>query len=115
MNNPTIRRLLALSAAALAASLLVACNKATEPAPMAPSAPTSLGTKVDDTVITSNVKTALLADAAIKSMDISVVTVQGEVQLSGVVDNQAQIDQATQVATNIVGASSVKNDLRVKP
>ena len=115
MHNPRTRRLLALSTAALAAALLVACNKAPESATMAPSAPTTVGTKVDDTVITSNVKTALLADAAIKSMDISVVTVQGEVQLSGMVDNQGQIDQATQVATNIVGASSVKNDLRVKP
>lgn len=114
MNHPTTRRVLALATATLAASLLVACNKAPEAVPKAP-APTSLGTKVDDTVITSNVKTALLADAAIKSMDISVVTVRGEVQLSGVVDNQAQIDQATQLATNIVGASSVKNDLRIKP
>lgn len=114
MNKPSTRRLLALTTAALATTLLVACNKAPEPAPMTPSAPTSLGTKVDDTVITSNVKTALLADSAIKSMDISVVTVQGEVQLSGVVDNQGQIDQATQVATNIVGASSVRNDLRIK-
>ena len=115
MNNPITRRGLALTTAALAASLLIACNKAPEPAPMAPSAPTTLGTKVDDTVITSNVKTALLADSAIKSMDISVVTVQGQVQLSGAVDNQGQIDQATQVATNIAGASSVKNDLRIKP
>ncbi|MDH4390351.1 MAG: BON domain-containing protein [Aquabacterium sp.] len=115
MNTRTTRHLLALGTAALAASLLIACSKTPVPAPMAPAAPTTLGTQVDDTVVTSNVKTALLADPAIKSMDISVVTVKGEVQLSGMVDTQGQIDQATQVATGIVGASSVKNELRVKP
>lgn len=100
--------------AALATALLVGCNKAptTTPAPPAPA--TTVGTRVDDTVLTSRVKAALLADPDIKSLDISVATMQGEIQLTGTVDNQGQIDQAGKVARGAEGAGSVKNDLRIK-
>jgi hyperosmotically inducible periplasmic protein len=76
--------------------------------------PSTVGTKVDDAVITSSVKTALLAEPGIKSFDISVLTYKGEVQLTGFVNNQAQIDQATAIARAIEGASSVKNELMIK-
>jgi hyperosmotically inducible protein len=79
------------------------------------SASGSMGTVVDDTAVTGRVKAALLADADIRSLDISVKTVQGEVQLSGFVDNQGQIDRAAEVARSAEGAGSVKNELRVKP
>jgi hypothetical protein len=42
-------------------------------------APTSVGTKVDDSIVTTRVKTALLADISIKSFDIAVVTRNGDV------------------------------------
>jgi hyperosmotically inducible protein len=77
-------------------------------------APTTLGGKIDDTLVTSRVKAALLADADIKSLDISVVTFNGEVQLTGFVNNQGQIDQAVRTAGAAEGATSVKNELRVK-
>jgi hyperosmotically inducible protein len=77
-------------------------------------APSTVGTKLDDTVITSSVKTALLADSGIKSFDISVLTFKGEVQLTGFVNNQGQIDQATRIARTTEGASSVKNELKIK-
>lgn len=77
-------------------------------------AATTVGEKIDDTVVTTRVKTALLADADIKSFDISVVTFNGEVQLSGFVNNQAQIDQAVRIAGATEGVTSVKNELMVK-
>jgi hyperosmotically inducible protein len=77
-------------------------------------ATTSLGTKIDDTNVTGRVKAALLADPDVKSFDISVATTNGEVQLTGVVDNQGQIDQATKIARAAEGASSIKSDLRIK-
>lgn len=77
-------------------------------------APTTVGEKIDDTVVTTRVKTALLADADIKSFDISVLTFNGEVQLSGFVNNQGQIDQAARIAGATEGATSVKNGLMVK-
>lgn len=75
---------------------------------------TTLGTKIDDTTVTTRVKTALLADPDIKSFDISVLTFNSEVQLTGFVNNQGQIDQAGQIARAAEGAQSVKNELMVK-
>ncbi len=77
-------------------------------------AATSVGNKVDDGVITTRVKAALLADDRIKSLDIAVVTRKGEVQLSGFVNNQAQIDSALEVARAIEGVSHVGNEMSVK-
>ncbi len=74
----------------------------------------TLGSRIDDTAVTGRVKAALLADADIKSLDISVQTVQGAVQLTGFVDNQAQIDRANTLAAAAEGARSVKNELMVK-
>ena len=76
--------------------------------------PSTVGTKIDDASVTGRVKTALLADPDIKSFDISVVTFKGEVQLTGFVNSQAQIDLASQLASAAEGATSVKNELQVK-
>jgi len=76
--------------------------------------PSTVGTKIDDASVTGRVKTALLADPDIKSFDISVVTFKGEVQLTGFVNNQGQIDQAKKIASAAEGATSVKNELKVK-
>lgn len=77
-------------------------------------AQTTVGTKVDDSIITTRVKSALLADADIKSLDIAVVTRKGEVQLSGFVDNQGQIDRAVQVAKAQEDVQNVSNQMSVK-
>lgn len=76
--------------------------------------PSTVGTKIADAAVTSRVKAALLADTAIKSFDISVLTFKGEVQLTGFVNNQSQIDLAAQLAGAAEGASSVKNELMIK-
>lgn len=76
--------------------------------------PTTVGTKIDDATVTGRVKTALLADPDIKSFDISVLTFKGEVQLTGFVNSQNQIDMATKLASAAEGASSVKNELMIK-
>lgn len=75
---------------------------------------TSVGNKVDDGIITTKVKAALLADSSVKSLDIAVVTRKGEVQLSGFVNNQSQIDQAIEVVRRIEGVSSVNNQMSIK-
>ena len=77
-------------------------------------APTTVGNKVDDGIVTTQVKAALLGDPSVKSFDIAVVTRKNEVQLSGFVDNQAQIDRAIEVARGITGVSNVINDMKVK-
>jgi len=77
-------------------------------------AATTIGNKIDDSVITAKVKTALMADTSVKSADIGVVTRKGEVQLSGFVNNQGQIDRAMEVARGIEGVDKVGNDMAIK-
>lgn len=75
---------------------------------------TTVGNKLDDGIITTKVKAALLADASVKSFDIAVVTRKDEVQLSGFVDNQSQIDRAIEVARAVEGVRSVRNEMSIK-
>ena len=73
------------------------------------------GEVISDGAITAKVKTALLAEKDISSMEIKVETFNGTVQLSGFVNSQWQIDRAGQVARGVSGVQSVKNDLIHKP
>ena len=75
---------------------------------------TTVGNKVDDTITTAKVKAALVADEAIKSMDIGVVTRKGEVQLSGFVNSKSQIDRAVMIAAKVDGVSKVNNEMSIK-
>ncbi len=72
------------------------------------------GEYVDDTVITTKVKSLLAADDFLKSFAISVETYKGTVQLSGFVDSQNAINKAGEIAGSVQGVSSVKNNLIVK-
>lgn len=72
------------------------------------------GEYVDDSVITTKVKTAILTDSTLKVNEINVETFKGVVQLSGFVRSQTDIDKAVQVAGDVKGVSSVKNDMRLK-
>ena len=74
----------------------------------------SPGEYVDDSVITTKVKYALLADPDVKSLDIGVETFKGVVQLSGVVNNAEQARKAVEIAKTVKGVRSVKNSLIVK-
>ena len=74
----------------------------------------STGEYVDDSVITTKVKTSLASDDFLKSFQISVETYKGTVQLSGFVNSQQAIDKAGQIARSVKGVTSVKNNLIVK-
>ena len=74
----------------------------------------STGEYVDDTVITSKVKAALLNDSGLKSFDIGVETFKDVVQLSGFVNSEAVKVRAGQVAGGVSGVRSVRNNLVVK-
>ena len=73
----------------------------------------SAGEVIDDTVLTSKVKIALIDDPITKAGQINVETFRGVVQLGGFVDNAQQKDQATKVARSVTGVKEVRNDLRV--
>ena len=72
------------------------------------------GEYVDDTVITSKVKTAVFNEPMLKSAEINVETFKGVVQLSGFVNSREDINKAIQVARSVKGVVSVKNDMRLK-
>lgn len=72
------------------------------------------GEYLDDSVITTKVKTAVLNDPTLKSMEINVETYKGVVQMSGFVNSRADISRAVEVARNVKGVTSVKNDMRVR-
>jgi hyperosmotically inducible protein len=74
----------------------------------------STGEYIDDSVITTKVKSQLMADDFLKSFQISVETYKGNVQLSGFVNTQAAADKAGRIADSVKGVKSVKNDLIVK-
>ena len=72
------------------------------------------GEYVDDTVITSKVKAAILNEPTLKSAEINVETFKGVVQLSGFVNSQQAVDKAAEITNGVKGVKSVKNDLIVK-
>ena len=74
----------------------------------------SAGEYIDDSVITTKVKSLLAADDFLKSFQISVESRKGIVQLSGFVDSQKAVDKAGKIVRNVKGVKSIKNDLIVK-
>lgn len=74
----------------------------------------STGEYVDDSVITTKVKTAIFNEPTLKTFQINVKTFKSVVQLSGFVDSAQSVSKAGQIAKGVEGVSSVENDLVVK-
>jgi len=74
----------------------------------------STGQYVDDSVITTKVKTAIFNEKTLKTLQINVKTYKGVVQLSGFVDSAQSAATAGDVARRVENVESVKNDLVVK-
>ncbi|MBY0544637.1 MAG: BON domain-containing protein [Gammaproteobacteria bacterium] len=74
----------------------------------------STGEYLDDSVITTKVKSDLIGDKAIHSGNITVTTFKSVVQLSGFVNSPDQVLKAGQVASKVSGVVRVENDLIVK-
>ncbi len=72
------------------------------------------GNKIDDAWITAKVKTMLLKDDIVEALRVDVDTRKGNVQLSGSVEDPAEIAKAESIARNTKGVKSVKNNLQVK-
>jgi hyperosmotically inducible periplasmic protein len=113
MKNQSTPFLIAVGVISAAALLVTGCSKP-ESTVSTPAASTTVGTEIDDTVVTASVKSAFLSDADVKSFDIQVETRKGEVQLSGFALNQAQIDRAIDLARNVKGVKKVDNNLSLK-
>lgn len=72
------------------------------------------GEYVDDSWITTKVKTAILNEPGLKVSQINVETYKGVVQLSGFVDSPDAGGKAVALARSIKGVTSVKDDTRLR-
>jgi osmotically-inducible protein OsmY len=72
------------------------------------------GGYVDDSTVTTKVKSVLLGTRGIDSTEISVETFKGVVKLSGFIDSKEMIDAAVDAAETVNGVKSVTNDMTVK-
>lgn len=86
----------------LTAPLVTACGK-------------TVGQTIDDTTITTRVKTSMLNDPAVGGLRIDVDTFKGAVTLSGRVKSQAEKDQAITLARRVTGVTEVKDNLQIIP
>jgi osmotically-inducible protein OsmY len=91
-----------LLATILAAPLVAGCGK-------------TIGETIDDTTITTRVKTSMLNDPAVGGLGIDVDTYKGVVTLSGRVKTPGERDQALSLARRVDGVTEVKDALQVIP
>jgi osmotically-inducible protein OsmY len=94
------------SALFLAALLVAACAGTSKKE--------STGEYIDDSWITTKVKTAILNEPSLKVAQINVETFKGAVQLSGFVDSAEAARKAVELARAVKGVTDVKNDTRVR-
>ena len=69
---------------------------------------------VDDTVITTKVKAAMVNEPTLKASELKVETTKGTVRLSGFVGSKSEADKAAEIARSVKGVSEVKNEISVK-
>jgi osmotically-inducible protein OsmY len=74
----------------------------------------STGEYIDDTTITTKVKSAIFEDPSLKVFQINVETFKSVVQLSGFVKTNAEIAKAGSLARSVKGVASVKNDILLR-
>lgn len=66
---------------------------------------------VDDAAITAKVKTAIMAEPGLKTMDINVDTKDAVVTLTGTVPSAPLKERAKEIASSVSGVRSVQDNL----
>jgi osmotically-inducible protein OsmY len=74
----------------------------------------STGEVLDDSVITTKVKSALLGEKNVDSTAISVETFKGRVLLAGYVKSPDQRQRAEGVARSVAGVKAVNNKIELR-
>ena len=102
-----MKKLLVAAMVALAAVYSSGCSVA--------SGQRSAGDVVDDSTITTRVKSRFVEDKIVAANRINVETLKGVVQLSGFAISDAERDRAAQIAAAVPGVKQVQNAIAVKP
>jgi len=74
----------------------------------------STGQVIDDSTITTKLKTLILEDSFMKGLAICVTTFNGKVTLTGAVETAAQKQKAEELARSVAGVKGVNNNLEIK-
>lgn len=74
----------------------------------------TVGSYIDDTGVTTRVKSKFAEDATVSAMAINVETMQGVVQLSGFAKSTDEKARAERLARETSGVKSVRNDIVVR-
>lgn len=74
----------------------------------------SIGTTLDDSIISGKVEAAMVRDKQVSALDINVTTYRGVVQLSGFADSKEEAQRAVEIAKQVEGVESVKNAIRTR-
>lgn len=75
----------------------------------------TVGAYVDDTTITTQVKSRFVENKLVDASSISVETLKGTVMLSGFAKNAAEKRTAEDIAMKVNGVKMVKNEIAVRP
>ena len=73
------------------------------------------GAYIDDSAITTTVKSRMVENPNVDAAAISVETLNGTVMLSGFAKNTAEKTTAGTIASGVSGVKSVKNEIAVRP
>jgi osmotically-inducible protein OsmY len=74
----------------------------------------TLGQNIDDTTLTTSIKTRLAADQVGTLTRVGVDTYNGVVSLNGVVASPADKARAEEIARNVNGVKRVNNNLQIQ-
>ena len=72
------------------------------------------GAYVDDSWITSKIKSEMVANKSVKARDIGVTTNKGVVTLTGTAATWDESNKAAEIARSVKGVQSVENDIHIK-
>lgn len=75
----------------------------------------TVGAYIDDTGITTLVKTRFVENKQVDAASIKVETLNGTVMLSGFAKNSAERNTAEAIARGVKGVVAVKNEIAVRP
>jgi hyperosmotically inducible protein len=75
----------------------------------------TVGAYVDDTTITTQIKSRFIENKEVDASSISVETLNGTVMLSGFAKNAAEKITAENIARRVNGVKSVRNEIAVRP
>jgi osmotically-inducible protein OsmY len=75
----------------------------------------TVGAYVDDTTITTQVKSRFVENKLVDASSISVETLKGTVMLSGFAKNSTEKRTAEDIAMKVNGVKMVKNEIAVRP